>query len=53
MIAETFFGQLQSFIQYKDCAQNLQYQEVNETFAEVMLSIIGTKDMYESWENMY
>jgi hypothetical protein len=52
IIADTFFGQLQSFIQYKDSQENMKFQEVNESFAEVLLSIIGTKDLYESWENM-
>jgi hypothetical protein len=52
IIADTFFGQLQSFIQYKDSEGNAKSQEVNEIFAEVLLSIIGTKDLYESWENM-
>lgn len=25
---------------------------MNETFNDVMLSVIGTRNMYEAWENM-
>jgi Ubiquitin carboxyl-terminal hydrolase len=52
IIAETFFGQLRSIIQYSDSQGVEQIQEVNETFIEVMLNVIGTKSMYEAWENL-
>lgn len=53
MIVDTFFGQLNSTISYLDKSGQQQIQEVKETFAEVMMNVIGTKDLYEAWENLY
>jgi len=54
IIADTFFGELDSFIRYKD--ENGVEKEVDkqvEPFAEILLNVIGIKDLYESWEMMY
>jgi len=54
VVAETFYGQLSSFIKYKDTnGQEQMVKKKEEPFAEILLNVIGIKDLYESWENMY
>ena len=52
MILDTFFGQLKSIVSFKENGDT-KLLEIQETFAEVMMNVIGTKDLYEAWENMY
>jgi hypothetical protein len=52
-IADTFFGHLQSYIHYKNKNGEEKFQEVRESFADVLLNALSTKDLYEAWENMY
>lgn len=52
VIAETFFGKLKSFIQYRLTGeQEEKFVEVQDSFVEVMLSALNTKNMYEAWDS--
>lgn len=52
-IAETFFGLLCSLIHYRDKDGNEKCINKKETFAEILINVIGFKDIYEAWETMY
>ena len=44
---------MQTFLSYKDKNNEEKFTEVRDVFAEVMMSVLGTKDLYEAWENSY
>ena len=52
-IVDTFFGEITSFITYQDANEGKHVQTVKEHFAEILMNVIGIKDLYEAWENMY
>lgn len=54
IISDTFFGLVNSQISFldKESGQNKQIV-TEEPFEEIMMNVIGIKDMYEAWENMY
>ena len=53
IISEAFFGQLETFIEFTDKSGKDQTIKIKEAFAEVLLNVIGIKDLYEAWENHY
>ena len=42
-----------SYIQYKDKSGEDKIQQITEAFLEIMINVLGTKELYEALENMY
>ena len=53
IVGENFFGQLNSFIKYRQGEEFKEVEKKSEPFAEILLNVIGLKDIYEAWERMY
>ena len=44
---------MQTFLSYKDKNSEEKFTEVRDVFAEVIMNVLGTKDLYEAWEKSY